>query len=1172
MFNTFILNKSAHETSNLSFSLEECIYPQLFSGMLYGEGQSEVSYIANLLSEILPSEALYSERSFFHWVFHHTPYITSKLHFPTRHSHTLFLLCAFSPEFKQEEFFQEMLKRHMIPGMELSMSSFRCIRFYFKEKADQLFLLAEATVLIEERNALELFQTHLPRFIQATSSGMASSIAAKHALATSMQLHFRHQVPSHDQKIFRIQKELNRLVERFPYLFDSELFNEWGVFLALSMPLFVDLRPHHHLTRLIASQFLMRKLLKRNILMTPEKRHLSVRFFSTHLQSQFGKKSVLALLITVNLFDKYEHFDDEHVLLAVQKWIPTAVLVQGSRYLYRNPQEERLCTLYVELDKVGGEKFTSREKEQLRKMLPHELKERVQKLMPILFTVRNEEQVMKSIIVLSQELKHIDSIPQIMFSFEKQTETALIFTLILVYVVDAENSIEERLYSLAPSIEVSLERKDIIGYLEDNHPKEASVFRLQVAKTVDMLRRDFSVNVHLARQKAYAAICQAIGEVRDYDGGLIIKQHELFSHLQNQFPQLAKDKSELLENFFYSITPIEKQATLSIKVLENLFSLVLASLQESFSRKGDYFFKTIEEGARLYVFLRVESPSFKKHLRKRTAHSQIPGKLVVSSIFALQETLCLGYIVETSDTQIRQMFLDLLRNAVSDWQQERKEFQVLRLNFTDNPISLDPRLAGHEGSKGILQMLFEGLTRIASHGKAELAAADRIDLSNDLKTYTFHLRSCLWSNGIPVRASDFEYAWKKILSPDFKTPFAHIFYPIKNAQAAKEGEVSLDDVGIYSLTERSLKVELEHPVPYFLELVAQPLFSPIYADADRTNPHWATGEEATFVCNGPFTVKNNRPQESYLLEKNSHYWDAKHVHLNQVVITKTNARTALEMFKNDELDWLGRPMSAWESLFALAKTDKTTDVILQGRSCWCTLNVKKYPLNNVKLRQAFSYAIDRSEIVEILRDGNPTFSPVPPHLSFQNQELHENRDYQKEMAKQLFHEALDELKLKKDEFPVLHFIYPDVEKREKTAQLLRNQWKSILGVNIFIQGYSWHHLFRKITYGDYELAEVMWSSWINDPMYTLSVFRSPEEYLNFPKWEHPEYKRLLDLAIYELDPPQRSYYLKQAEKILIEQTPIISVFYEKDRGLKKNTLKIEEKFGSLDFKNALFVE
>ncbi len=1152
------------EGPDFPFALEKYISPQFFFHTASAEQEREVKEIANLLRSIISKENLASLELFSSWIRSSMPFVTWKHPTTLFNRFSIFMLCFSSQDFKQEEFFVEMVKNQLIPGQEISLYSFRCLHFYLKIYSPQSFLLIESVVALKEHKSVEMMQKRLPAFAETISLGCRSSKAAKSMLLNS--LYTTHQQLQFSwQTIFLIQKNLKRWVKRFPHYFDVGLFVELARFLAICSPIYLEQRLAKHVCRLVISKFWMQKTILRALLTNSERRHLCLRLLPTQLHSFFEKKPVLGIFITLSLFDKYESFDEEHVLVAIQKWMPDVLPVKSSRYLYRNPHDERVLILYVEVDKKSGEPFSLQERTLLKKRLLQELKESVQKLMPALFTIRNEEKVMKSIITLSQELNQISSLPQMMLFFEKQTDTALIFTLLLVYLAKGHSiKIEERLQQLNSHLKVSLERREIVGYLEEEEPKEAAIFHVQLPKTMDILRRDFAVNVYKGRQKVVEFLHEIFGEMRDYDGGLILKQQELFFQLQEQFPDLVKEKSSLLENFFYSITPIERQATLPLTKLRTLFSLILTSLEENLKKKDSYVFNHHATERHLFVCIRAENPALKKYILQKTNALPLSARQLTTSIFHFQETIGWGFILESDEPTVFSLWIESLKEAINQWKKEREEFQVLRLNLGSNPISLDPRMAGDHISKVILSMLFEGLMRLVPGNKAELAIARKVDISPDLKSYVFHLRNCLWSNGMPVQAQDFEYAWKKILSPEFKTPFAYFLYPIKNARAAKNGSISLDKIGVYALDDLTLQVDLSHPIPYFLELTALPIFSPVNASIDKANPHWTASEGEAFVCNGPFFIKKNPKGESYLLEKNPLYWDERNIHLNQVIFSTTNARISLEMFKNDELDWLGRPLRPWDSLFELAKSEKTETVFLVNRVYWCSFSVRKFPFNCVKLRQALSLAIDRQEIVEMLCDGVPAFSPLPSnHAQYP---FYGNTKGEPELAKQLFEEALKELKLTLGTFPTLRLIYPEAERRQKIATILAHQWKKVLGIDVHGQDCEWSTLFQKITDGDYEMACIGWYPSIDDPLYTLDVFKQDGDELNFPKWEDKEFREIVDAASYETDSVKRNRYLARAEAILIKEVPLIPLIYERDQAIKKNFLNVNIINDFVDFK------
>ena len=183
--------------------------------------------------------------------------------------------------------------------------------------------------------------------------------------------------------------------------------------------------------------------------------------------------------------------------------------------------------------------------------------------------------------------------------------------------------------------------------------------------------------------------------------------------------------------------------------------------------------------------------------------------------------------------------------------------QVLNVNIRTEPPSLHPGLATDTTSGAVLYQVFEGLMRINQEGVAEPAmAASEPEISDDLLTYTFTIRDdAVWSNGDPVTAHDFEYAWKWVLDPEnADTDYAYQLYVIKGAQDAKENGGSLDDVGVKALDDKTLEVTLEQPTPYFLDLTAFYTYYPVNKNVAEANPEWALEAGEDYVTNGPFLL------------------------------------------------------------------------------------------------------------------------------------------------------------------------------------------------------------------------------------------------------------------------------------------------------------------------------
>jgi len=212
---------------------------------------------------------------------------------------------------------------------------------------------------------------------------------------------------------------------------------------------------------------------------------------------------------------------------------------------------------------------------------------------------------------------------------------------------------------------------------------------------------------------------------------------------------------------------------------------------------------------------------------------------------------------------------------------KEKPKQEFRVNIKTEPFSLHPGLANDTTSGTVLRNTFEGLTRIGMDGKPELAMAEDYEVSEDGTVYTFKLRDAKWSNGDPVTAHDFEYAWKWALDPKNESQYAYQLYYLKNGEAANTGKASLDSVGVKAQDDKTLVVTLEQPTPYFLELTAFYTYLPINSKIAQKNPDWYKNAGEDYVSNGPFKMVTWEHRNKIELVKNDQYWDKDNVKLEK---------------------------------------------------------------------------------------------------------------------------------------------------------------------------------------------------------------------------------------------------------------------------------------------------
>ena len=510
-------------------------------------------------------------------------------------------------------------------------------------------------------------------------------------------------------------------------------------------------------------------------------------------------------------------------------------------------------------------------------------------------------------------------------------------------------------------------------------------------------------------------------------------------------------------------------------------------------------------------------------------------------------------------------FLSLLLLIFASCTKEQKNSpsrnNILRMNVFREPSTMDPRKGSEFIGSTFHNMLFEGLTRLNSDYSISPAQAKTIEISDDRKTYTFHLRDTKWSDGSPVTAVDFEKAWKKILTPDFAAANAPLFYPIKNAEEAKGGLVPIDKVGIYAVDDKTLVVELKNPTPYFLKLIAFCVFFPVKHTVDDIEPNWMNHAGKNYLSNGPFRLKSWKHNNEIVLEKNPFYWESNMIPLENVQVSMVkDENTVLQMYENEELDFIGDALSPIpkdvlpkylkKGLLKTHTSAATTSV---------TFNVSQFPFTNKSIRKAFAYAIDRKEIVdnitqlgeEIATQIIPTCLKTEPAFSyFKDGNLRKSQKY--------FSKGLKELGITAEEFPILTYNYSFSDLNHKLAQALQQQWAKNLGVKVQLQHCEHKVFLDKLVSRDYTMAPMFWFAQYHDPMSVLERFKYKKNPKNYCDWESPTFISLLEQTASDVTDQEHLKILEAAEALLLKEMPLTPLYHWKTVFMTKDHVTYEE--------------
>jgi oligopeptide transport system substrate-binding protein len=496
-----------------------------------------------------------------------------------------------------------------------------------------------------------------------------------------------------------------------------------------------------------------------------------------------------------------------------------------------------------------------------------------------------------------------------------------------------------------------------------------------------------------------------------------------------------------------------------------------------------------------------------------------------------------------------------------------KNSSTLNVAVSDDPISLDPRLVRDLSSSSIMRILYEGLMRSTYDGKIIPGIADSYTVSEDQKTYTFHLRPCQWSDGSALTADDIAETWKTVLAPNFPAPNAYQLYLIKGAKKAKEGQLPSNEIGIKTVGVDTLIVELEQPAPYFIEMISCHFFFPVHKslrDQKESDANMAIG-------NGPFQLERWKKRDEINFVKNPHYWDEKNTHLKELSLHVLDEHTALQLFKADELNWAGSPLSTLpQDAVAPLKDQKQLQISPGAGTHWFRLNITKTPFNKHKIRRAFAMALNRQDIIEHITQGNqlPALGIVPPSFGLPDDFGYIDHDL--EGARALFNEALVDASIEKKDFPVVYLSYAANDRNHKIAQAVQQQWNQAFDIKIGLDSNESHVQMDKLKKGEYDMALGSWYADIEDPINFLEIFKYKDNPSNQTFWQNNAYTELLDQSSLELDLEKRAHLLAEAQKILMEGMPVIPIFHSSYNYLKSPNVHgvYFSPLGFVDFKEA----
>lgn len=479
-------------------------------------------------------------------------------------------------------------------------------------------------------------------------------------------------------------------------------------------------------------------------------------------------------------------------------------------------------------------------------------------------------------------------------------------------------------------------------------------------------------------------------------------------------------------------------------------------------------------------------------------------------------------------------------------------------NLGTDPKYLDPGLNSASDGGDVCNNTFEGLVR-EFNGEYKPGIAEKWEISDDGLTYTFHLRESKWSDGKPLTAKDFEYAWKRVLNPDTKSEYNFIMFPILNAEEYNTGKATIDDVGVKALGDLTLEVKLKAPTPYFIGLTQFYSYFPVRQDVVEGSEDgiWAKDPNKA-VSNGPFKLSSFKSGDRIVFEKNENYWNAENVILDKITaLMIVEQSTAFTAYKNGDIHLIDDVPS--EEIANLMAGDPEFRLIPQVGTYYYIFNMEEPVVQDVRVRRALTLALDKKSIVENVTKGGQIAATgfVPPGiLDAEGKEfkavagdygLAQNANV--EEAKKLLAEAgYPDGK----GFPELELKYNTSEGHKKIAEAVQDMWKTNLGINVKLTNAEWAVFQTQRSEGDFQIARGGWIGDYSDPNTMLDLFVIGGSH-NDPRWNNQEYTDLIKEASM-ITGQERMDKFYEAEKLLMEELPVIPVYYYTDAYMVKSNV------------------
>lgn len=473
--------------------------------------------------------------------------------------------------------------------------------------------------------------------------------------------------------------------------------------------------------------------------------------------------------------------------------------------------------------------------------------------------------------------------------------------------------------------------------------------------------------------------------------------------------------------------------------------------------------------------------------------------------------------------------------------------QELDLYVSADIPTLDPSKSQSTLDNNINLNILEGLYRMDPQNNPIPGQAKGVHVSKDKLTYTFTLRDGLkWSNGKPVTSHDFKYSWLRALDPKTAAPQATDISPfVRGAHEFNTGKGTANDVGLSTPDDKTLKVELVHPAPFFLQLVAHStVYSPLNQDfVEEQAERFADGSKS-IICNGAYTLRRYDPTgDTVVLEKNKGYWDAANTKVKKVNISIVKQHsTALNLYEAGKLDQVQLEHPDEKRY----KGTKQYDTYVTNAAYYMYLNNNDPVIKNTNIRKALTFGFDRKTLAHDIMGGGtwPADGLVPPVTpGLDGKSFRELQGpvvgFEPDRAKKYWERGTKELGRE----PSLVMLTEDDSNANKVSQYMQAQLRKHVGVKISIERATFKNFLDRAAKGDYQIGSGSgWQGVYNDAQNYLEIFVTGHPQ-NFPHFSDKDYDELIARVKEERDETKRMHLLMQAERLLLAKGAALAPQY-----------------------------